>query len=171
MLFIIVCMLGLLSGTFGCDFSTSVEWACIPCGGPFTCTETGDTCFANAGDVPECTLIDGATSWMCCDPDICTVTGTGICDYKPPSPTSSSSGNNGGNGSHDNCASTCSWFQTCQCTCMFCDASNSGCFACETNTWFTVVIILIGVAFLAGVVITSVFVYLRKRSKYVQVNG
>ena len=62
MLFTIVCMLGLLFGAFGCDFSTSAEWACLPCGGPFTCTETGDSCFANAGNVPGCTLIDGATS-------------------------------------------------------------------------------------------------------------
>ena len=54
---------------------------------------------------------------------------------------------------------------------MMCDAKNSGCFTCKTNIWFTVVMILVGVTLLAGVVITSVFVYLRKRSQYVQVNG
>jgi len=118
MLFTIVCMLGLLFGAFGCDFSTSAEWACLPCGGPFTCTGTGDSCFANTGDVLGCTLIDGATSWMCCNPNICTVTGTGVCDYKPPSTSGSgsgsgsqsNSGSSGGNGGQDNCASTCSWF-------------------------------------------------------------
>jgi hypothetical protein len=67
-----------------CDFSTATEWVCLPCGGPFSCTGTG-TCLANAGDVAGCTLIDGATSWMCCDAAACDVTGTGMCDYFPPS--------------------------------------------------------------------------------------
>ena len=143
------CILLSLHSVTCCDFSTATEWSCLPCGGPFTCTGTESACFANAGDVPGCSLIDGATNWMCCAAGVCTVTGTGVCDYHP-SGGSSSSGNNGG-GTQDTCLQSCSWFQTCKCTCWGCKGVGSGCFTCKTQVWFTVIVVVLSVAVLGGI--------------------
>ncbi|EFA75837.1 hypothetical protein PPL_10892 [Heterostelium album PN500] len=118
--------------SLSCDFNNyNGEWLCLPCGGIYSCTGSG-TCFANPSDISsQCKLPSDASDWMCCQSDTCSISGTGLCTYTPPT-TSTSTSTEEPSCDHIQCP----FYQSCQCVCVGCSGVGLGCFECKTQSWF-----------------------------------
>mmetsp|Transcript_22330 Transcript_22330/g.28517 ORF Transcript_22330/g.28517 Transcript_22330/m.28517 type:complete len:118 (-) Transcript_22330:41-394(-) len=111
--------------------------------GSYSCHGTG-TCFANEGDVPGCTLPWNADEWMCCPSSTCSVTGSSVCQYRPPEasqqppPPPPPTGNQ----------------------------TNAG---TNVPSWVWIVIACSGLIFCVGTAVVVTFLVVRKRSSYATV--
>lgn len=78
-------VLVLVASASACDFLPGIEYSCLPCGGEFSCSGTGNVC--DATEVTGCDLPADSTYWECCETYTCDVYGTDLCPYTaPPAP-------------------------------------------------------------------------------------